>query len=99
MSVSPSSTKVSHLLKVSNLSLARGLKESDGRLELLEYRVRTQSGISRIIVMVLLLITTIIVTSTISVISSIPVTVLCDLLFNLNSNFIQVVVLQIRNKW
>lgn len=99
MSVSPSSTKVSHLLKVRNLSLARGLKESDGRLELLEYRVRTQSGISRIIVMVLLLITTIIVTSTISVISSIPVTVLCDLLFNLNSNFIQVVVLQIRNKW
>ena len=79
--------------------MARGLKESDGRLELLEYRVRTQSGISRIIVMVLLLITTIIVTSTISVISSIPVTVLCDLLFNLNSNFIQVVVLQIRNKW
>lgn len=99
MSVSLSSTKVSHLLKVRNLSLARGLKESDGRLELLEYRVRTQSGISRIIVMVLLLITTIIVTSTISVISSIPVTVLCDLLFNLNSNFIQVVVLQIRNKW
>jgi len=99
VSVSLSSTKVSHLLKVRNLSLARGLKESDGRLELLEYRVRTQSGISRIIVMVLLLITTIIVTSTISVISSIPVTVLCDLLFNLNSNFIQVVVLQIRNKW
>lgn len=99
MSVSLSSTKVSHLLKVRNLSLARGLKESDGRLELLEYRVRTQSGISRIIVMVLLLITTIIVTSTISVISYIPVTVLCDLLFNLNSNFIQVVVLQIRNKW
>lgn len=99
MSVSLSSTKVSHLLKVRNLSSARGLKESDGRLELLEYRVRTQSGISRIIVIVLVLITTIIVTSTISVISSIPVTVLCDLPFNLNSNFIQVVVLQIRNKW
>ena len=79
MSVSLSSTKVSHLLKVRNLSLARGLKESDGRLELLEYRVRTQSGISRIIVIVLVLITTIIVPSTISVISSIPVTVLCDL--------------------
>lgn len=35
---------------VRNLSLARGLKESDGRVELLEYRVRTQSGISRIII-------------------------------------------------
>ena len=90
---------MSHLLKVRNLSLARGLKESDGSVDLLEYRVRTQSGISRIIVIVLVLITTIIVTSAISVISSIPVTVLCDLPFNLHSNFIQVVVLQIRSKW
>lgn len=90
---------MSHLLKVRNLSLARGLKESDESVDLLEYRVRTQSGISRIIVIVLVLITTIIVTSAISVISSIPVTVLCDLPFNLHSNFIQVVVLQIRSKW
>ena len=57
MSVFSVKHRVGHLLKVRDLSLARGLEESDRSLELLGNRVGTQSGISRIIIIVLVLIT------------------------------------------